>query len=110
MIRFAAVLQLPVNVLFGDLAVAELADREAIGERRPVRRGARQGMAERRVSPSNRTQVQAAFFLCSIGWLSLRDPEDEVISIFRGFIASGISRTSSICSMPFSKLAPFTWT
>ena len=32
------------------------------------------------------------------------------IGIRRGFLASGISRTRSIWSSPFSRLAPVTWT
>lgn len=32
------------------------------------------------------------------------------MEIFRGFIASGISRTNSIFSKPFSNAALFTWT
>ncbi len=32
------------------------------------------------------------------------------IWIWRGFLASGISRTSSTCRSPFSRVAPLTWT
>ena len=32
-----------------------------------------------------------------------------LMAIRRGFMASGISRTSSILSKPLSKVAPFTW-
>ena len=51
---------------------------------------------------------QAAFF-CSICLLSFEGVL-PAIWMRRGFIASGISRTSSIFSSPFSKLAPFTCT
>lgn len=36
--------------------------------------------------------------------------DDPAIEIRRGFLASGISRTNSICSKPLSNAAPLTWT
>jgi hypothetical protein len=50
--------------------------------------------------------AQAA--LVSICWTS--DAGEPLIAIRRGFIAAGISRTSSICSKPLSNAAPLTWT
>ena len=46
--------------------------------------------------------------LVSICWTL--DAGEPLIAIRRGFIASGISRTSSICSKPLSNAAPLTWT
>src|ERR1043166_9879944 len=70
---------------------------------RSVRR--RQGPARCSAGPRACTAIQAAFF-CSICLLSF--PPDGPIAIRRGFIASGISRTSSIFSRPFSNVAPCT--
>jgi hypothetical protein len=41
-----------------------------------------------------------------VGWTS-RTLLELAIGIARGFIASGISRTRSMCRRPFSRLAPF---
>src|SRR5215212_11653552 len=38
------------------------------------------------------------------------ESDDPLIAIRRGFIASGISRISSIFNMPLSNAAPLTWT
>jgi hypothetical protein len=47
--------------------------------------------------------------LASIWW-TLSALDAPLMAIRRGFMASGISRTSSILSKPLSKLAPLTWT
>jgi hypothetical protein len=44
-----------------------------------------------------------------VGWTS-RTLLELAIGIARGFIASGISRTRSMCRSPFSRLAPLTCT
>jgi len=51
-----------------------------------------------------RSDLQAATL---VGWTSRTLPE-LAIGIARGFIASGISRTRSMCRSPFSRLAPLT--
>jgi hypothetical protein len=38
------------------------------------------------------------------------EADEPSFEIWRGFMASGISRTSSIFSRPLSKAAPLTWT
>jgi hypothetical protein len=51
-----------------------------------------------------RSGPQAATFV----GLTSRTLLELVIGIARGFIASGISRTRSMCRSPFSRLAPLT--
>src|SRR5437588_3825178 len=71
-------------------------------------------LPRQRAGPAARGETNAtdydgpyAAFFCSICLLSF-DGVLPAIWIRRGFIASGISRTSSTFSSPFSKLAPFT--
>jgi len=53
-----------------------------------------------------RSDLQAASL---VDWTS-RTLLELAIGIARGFIASGISRTRSMCKSPFSRLAPLTCT
>ena len=53
-----------------------------------------------------RSDLQAASL---VGWIS-KTLLELAIGIARGFIASGISRTKSMCRSPFSRLAPLTCT
>ena len=73
-----------------------------------------ESLPRQRAGPAARGETNAtdcdrpyAAFFCSICLLSFEGPL-PAIWMRRGFIASGISRTSSIFSSPFSKLAPFT--
>jgi hypothetical protein len=54
----------------------------------------------------NRSGLQAA----TLVGVTSRTLLEFAIGIDRGFIASGISRTRSTCSSPFSRLAPLTFT
>jgi hypothetical protein len=60
----------------------------------------------RRSQEINRSELQAA----TLVGVTSRSLLEFAIGIDRGFIASGISRTRSTCSSPFSRLALLTFT